>query len=120
MPDQPIIFLKPWSSINYQPTKLSLPIAATHKIDHEVELGVFISKGGSHIKKEDAMAYVGGYFLAIDWTDRGSSNFTQIYRQSPKQKDGLGPYQKVKITFVPYLLLFHLLLIPTQFRSRFR
>ena len=43
--------MKPWSSINYLPKQLYLPSAKIHRIDHELELGVFISKGGSNISK---------------------------------------------------------------------
>jgi 2-keto-4-pentenoate hydratase/2-oxohepta-3-ene-1,7-dioic acid hydratase in catechol pathway len=32
---------------------------------------VFISKGGKKIAKEDAMNHVGGYFIGIDFSDRG-------------------------------------------------
>lgn len=62
--------MKPWSSLAYNPETLALPIANKHRIDHELELGVFISKGGSNISKEKAMEHVGGYFLALDLTDR--------------------------------------------------
>ena len=51
IPEAPVIFLKPWSSINFSPKVLSLPIAAEHRVDHEIELGVFITKGGSNIPK---------------------------------------------------------------------
>ena len=37
---------------------------------HEVELGVVISKDGSHIKEDVAMDHVGGYILALDMTAR--------------------------------------------------
>ena len=71
-PKSPVVFMKPWSSINYMPKSLHLPSAKIHRIDHELELGVFISKGGSNISKENAMSHVGGYFIGIDFTDRGN------------------------------------------------
>ena len=70
-PKTPVVFLKPWSSLNYVPKQVCLPSAKIHRIDHELELGVFISKGGSNISKENAMNHVGGYFIGIDFTDRG-------------------------------------------------
>jgi 2-keto-4-pentenoate hydratase/2-oxohepta-3-ene-1,7-dioic acid hydratase in catechol pathway len=70
IPKQPLIFQKPWSALAYTPNKLHLPISKIHRVDHELELGVFISKGGSNIKKEDALSHVGGYFIGIDFTDR--------------------------------------------------
>ena len=33
-------------------------------------MAVFISKGGSNIKKEDVHKHIGGYFIALDLTDR--------------------------------------------------
>jgi len=33
-PKSPVIFLKAWSSLSYNPKQLSLPIASTHRIDH--------------------------------------------------------------------------------------
>lgn len=51
IPEVPVLFLKPWSSINYAPKLLSLPSAASHRVSHELELGVFISKPGSKIPK---------------------------------------------------------------------
>lgn len=51
VPKEPMIFIKPWSSVVYNPEALSLPISNKHRIDHELELGVFIKKGGSNIPK---------------------------------------------------------------------
>ena len=50
-PSEPIVFLKPWSSLIYNPKTISLPRAKDHRIDHEVELGVFFKKGGKNIKE---------------------------------------------------------------------
>jgi fumarylpyruvate hydrolase len=75
-PVAPVIFLKPWSSVNYNPKLLALPTSALHRVDHELELGVYIEKGGKNIAKEEAMAHVGGYFIGIDFTDRGKSLLT--------------------------------------------
>jgi acylpyruvate hydrolase len=41
-----------------------------HEIHHEIELGFVVSKEGKNIKKENWREYVGGYFLALDLTDR--------------------------------------------------
>lgn len=70
VPKEPMLFIKPWTSVCYNPHSLPLPISNKHRIDHELELGVFIAKGGSNISKEKAMEHVGGYFLALDLTDR--------------------------------------------------
>ena len=39
---------------------------------------MFIKKGGSNIPKEKAMEHVGGYFLALDLTDR---DFQKVAKQ---------------------------------------
>ena len=78
VPEVPMLFLKPWSSLSLAPTNLALPISLEHQIDHELELGVFINKGGSNIPKEKAMEHVGGYFLALDLTDR---DFQKVAKQ---------------------------------------
>ena len=51
IPEVPMLFIKPWSSLALAPVALSLPICLKHQIDHELELGVFIKKGGSNIAK---------------------------------------------------------------------
>ena len=50
-------------------------------VDHEVELGVVIGKGGVDIPQSSAMSYVGGYVLALDMTNRT--------RQGAAKKGGL-------------------------------
>jgi 2-keto-4-pentenoate hydratase/2-oxohepta-3-ene-1,7-dioic acid hydratase in catechol pathway len=74
VPTTPVIFLKPWSSVNYNPKSLALPSSAIHRVDHELELGVLISKTAKNVTKEEAMAHVGGYFIGIDFTDRGKQS----------------------------------------------
>lgn len=72
VPTSPVLFFKPWSSLNFNPSTLSLPIATQHRVDHELELGVFIKKGGKNISKESALQHVGGYFIGIDFSDRST------------------------------------------------
>jgi 2-keto-4-pentenoate hydratase/2-oxohepta-3-ene-1,7-dioic acid hydratase in catechol pathway len=40
------------------------------KLDYEAELGVVIGKAGRYVSEEDALAHVGGYFVANDVTAR--------------------------------------------------
>lgn len=68
-PKKPVIFLKSWSSINYNPKKLYLPRIDESSLSHEIELGVMIKGNAYRIKKEDAMRYIGCYFILIDTTD---------------------------------------------------
>lgn len=70
IPEVPLLFLKPWSCLTYMPKTVSLPRAKIHRIVHEIEFGVFISKEGVNIKKEDANRHIGGYFIGVDISDR--------------------------------------------------
>ncbi len=42
----------------------------TEKLDYEVELGIVIGKRAKHVRKEDALGYVFGYFVANDVSAR--------------------------------------------------
>ena len=42
-----------------------------HKLDPEVELMVIIGRDAKNVSIEDAMDYVAGYAVHIDWADRG-------------------------------------------------
>jgi acylpyruvate hydrolase len=75
----PILFLKPPSSIIYQPALIQLPKLAI--VHHELELGVFIGKTGRDIKASNAHEYIAGYCLGLDMTAR---NF-----QDAAKKEGL-------------------------------
>lgn len=76
IPDEPVIFFKPWSSIAYAPKQLKLSHPnREHLIHHEIELGVLINKKGYQIKKSEAHDYIGGYFLLLDVSDRSKIDF---------------------------------------------
>eukprot|EP00753_Platysulcus_tardus_P009264 PLAT1901.1.p1 GENE.PLAT1901.1~~PLAT1901.1.p1 ORF type:complete len:228 (+),score=87.49 PLAT1901.1:40-684(+) len=68
-PKEPVIFLKPMSSVVWpgQPVELPRGVSELH---HEVELAVQLSRGGKDIAMEDAMEHVAGYRLSLDMTDR--------------------------------------------------
>ena len=38
-------------------------------VRHEVELAIMLKKGGTNIKLADWRSYIGGYMVAIDYTD---------------------------------------------------
>lgn len=76
VPTNPLIFTKPWNTVAYNPKILSLSSTRFHQIDHELELGVYINKAGKNITKEQASSYIGGYFIGIDFSDRGKTNST--------------------------------------------
>lgn len=70
IPDEPVVFLKPPTTIVGPHDTVELPPGSTHS-DHEVELGVVI---GQRLKAcatpEDAMAGVAGYVTSNDITER--------------------------------------------------
>lgn len=69
VPDQPLVFLKPESSVVFDNSQIVLP-PQSREVHHEVELVVAIGKGGKNIPEEDALAHVAGYGLGIDVTAR--------------------------------------------------
>lgn len=69
VPSQPLVFLKPTSSIIFDGDTIQLP-AQSNDVHHEVELAVAINKRGKNIPKDNALDYIGGYGIAIDITAR--------------------------------------------------
>jgi len=69
IPKEPVIFLKPASSVIFNAGKIKIP-KMSKSIHHEVELGVVIRRKCKNISKKDAMNYVLGYLVALDITAR--------------------------------------------------
>ena len=68
-PAEPLLFLKPPSSIIGPGASIQIP-AQTQHVEHEVELAVIIGQGGRQIAQKDAMKHVLGYSCADDVTAR--------------------------------------------------
>lgn len=68
-PSQPLVFLKPTSSIIYDGDQIQLP-SLSNNVHHEVELVVAVGKGGRNIPKENALEHIAGYGIGIDVTAR--------------------------------------------------
>lgn len=68
IPDQPMIFLKPLSSITFK-GPIQLP-PQSNNVHHEVELVAAVGKGGKNIPKDKALSHVAGYAVGIDLTAR--------------------------------------------------
>lgn len=66
---EPILFLKPASSIIFNEQPIILP-PQSQSVHHEVELGVIVGKKGAHILETQAMDFVYGYVLGLDITAR--------------------------------------------------
>jgi len=69
MPEEPILFLKPASSVIFDSQSIVIP-NRTKEVHHEIELGVVIGKKGKNIPEEKARDYILGYLLALDITAR--------------------------------------------------
>eukprot|EP00111_Clytia_hemisphaerica_P020659 TCONS_00060913-protein len=66
-PPNPVIFLKAPTSLLPQGEFIRIP-EGCDTINHEVELGVVIGKGGSSIPENQVMDHIEGYVLALDMT----------------------------------------------------
>jgi len=89
-PAEPVLFIKPNSSIVGHKAPVYYPNGATY-MHYENELAVVIGKHGRNIKKEDALDYVSGYTIANDFTVRDFVN--NFYRPPVRAKghDTFGP-----------------------------
>ena len=69
VPKEPVLFLKPSSSIIFNNGSVISP-KESKIINHEVELGVIISKKCKNVSKMNALNYVLGYVVCLDITAR--------------------------------------------------
>jgi 2-keto-4-pentenoate hydratase/2-oxohepta-3-ene-1,7-dioic acid hydratase in catechol pathway len=69
IPSEPILFLKPTSSIVGPNDDVEIPPGA-EKTDWEVELGVVIGKPGKYVSLERALEHVAGYCVVNDVSER--------------------------------------------------
>jgi 2-keto-4-pentenoate hydratase/2-oxohepta-3-ene-1,7-dioic acid hydratase in catechol pathway len=69
IPDNPVIFIKPASSIIHEGDRIRIP-DYSNDCHHEVELAVLIGGTGSNVVESEAMGLVTGYGVAIDLTLR--------------------------------------------------
>ena len=69
VPTEPVVFAK-WTSAICGPDDGVVLPRGSQKTDYEVELGVVIGQGGSYIARKDALAYVAGYCVVNDVSER--------------------------------------------------
>lgn len=69
LPDKPLIFLKPSSTLNHHAGEIEYP-KISHDLHYEAELAVVVKKQAKHVKAEDAADYILGYTCANDVTAR--------------------------------------------------
>ncbi len=90
VPDFPIIFTKPSSSISGPYDDIPLWPGLDAAVDYEAELAVVIGRGGRFIARDDAMSHVFGFTILNDVTAR---DLQQRHKQwfLGKGIDGFGP-----------------------------
>ncbi|KYK34113.1 MAG: acylpyruvase [Thermoplasmatales archaeon SG8-52-3] len=69
VPKEPVIFLKPASSVIFNGDKINIP-KMSNCLHHEVELGIIIGKRCKLVNKKDALNFVLGYLIGLDITAR--------------------------------------------------
>lgn len=69
VPERPLIFLKPPSSLSADGAPIVLPPDSA-RVEHEAEIGVVISRTARHVAEADAMEYVAGFAPLNDVTAR--------------------------------------------------
>ncbi len=70
LPTEPMIFLKPASSVIGPESEIIYPDHMSHRVDFEGELGVVIGKRAKDVAVEDAKEYILGYTCVNDVTAR--------------------------------------------------
>jgi 2-keto-4-pentenoate hydratase/2-oxohepta-3-ene-1,7-dioic acid hydratase in catechol pathway len=69
VPNEPLLFLKPPSSLLGPNEQVSLP-GASSRVEHEAELGVVLGKRARNVTPEEALGCVFGYACVCDVTAR--------------------------------------------------
>jgi 2-keto-4-pentenoate hydratase/2-oxohepta-3-ene-1,7-dioic acid hydratase in catechol pathway len=69
IPKEPVVFMKATTCIQGPNDAVMLPKGST-KTDWEVELGVVIGSKARYVSKKDALAYVAGYCIVNDVSER--------------------------------------------------
>ena len=69
IPEEPVVFLKPSTSVSGPYDAIELPPGSTTS-DHEVELGVVVGRRLRRCTVDEALAAVGGYLTADDLSER--------------------------------------------------
>ncbi len=91
VPPEPLLFLKPSSSILDPEGAIELPPRSiSERVDHEAEVGVIIGKRARRVSREDAAAHIFGFTLVGDMTARDL-----------QKKDGQWTRAKGMDTFCP-------------------
>ncbi len=96
VPDFPMIFLKPATSLAGHGQPIEVP-ASTEKVDWEGEIALVVGIGGRDIPEERALEHVAGYSIANDVTARDWQRRTSQFDQG-KMFDTFGPFGPYLVT----------------------
>src|SRR6185437_14841066 len=69
VPTEPVIFMKPTSTICYSGDTIELPEQSS-RVDHEVEIVIAIGRKAKFISAAEALSYIAGIGIGIDLTAR--------------------------------------------------
>lgn len=81
VPDEPLLFLKPPSSLLGPGGTIRLP-AQSQRVEHEAELGVVIGKRAANIDESDALDHVFGYTCVADITARDLQRKDKVFARA--------------------------------------
>ncbi len=98
IPDEPLLFLKPPSSLTGPDTEIVCPPMSS-QVEHEAELAVVVKKRAKHVSAVDAHKYILGYTCLNDVTARDLQKRDVQFTRS-KSFDTfcpLGPYIETEI-----------------------
>jgi len=90
VPDEPVLFLKPFTSILEPDEKIEYP-QQSKQVDYEAELAVIIKKQAKNIKRENFKDYILGYTC-----------FNDVTARDLQKKDGQWTRAKSFDTFSPF------------------
>ena len=90
VPDLPLIFFKPPSSLNNPDDAIILP-HQSKQVEHEAELVVVIGKQGRNIISEDAKEHILGYTIGNDVTARDLQRADRLWTRG-KGFDSFAPF----------------------------
>ncbi len=97
LPSEPTLFLKPVSALADPTAPTMMPRGGT-SLDWEVELGVVIGRHGAYIAEADALSYVAGYVLGIDFSERDFQFRRGGQGFKGKSSDSFAPLGPVLVT----------------------
>ncbi|HWE38361.1 MAG TPA: fumarylacetoacetate hydrolase family protein [Isosphaeraceae bacterium] len=80
----PYVFMKPTTTLTHPGDPIVLPAVTPDHIDWEAELGVVIGTRCHRVREAEALAYVAGYTVVNDVSDR---KFTPNPGRKPRERD---------------------------------